>query len=291
LLFLSACKTAEKQEKENKSEEVVREEIVKEAEEEPESWVNHYYNRGIYEKDGYTYRQFPGGIFRRKAGFSEWEQLCEIPISVGRGLTAYGDRLYFTCYQEEADEEGSGWNNSVFYLDLNTGEAGELLTAGPLASTVVVYDGCLYVEHLEEGYMLYDGWRLDENGEIREKLDNESENFICYEQNLYNLAEYEMMRTYGQNEGAGNHPGEIVRKAKHGVISIPYCAAMLGGKAVLQQQNDESTSHFYLRDLNTGEDTFLFDAADVLFVLQDGIYYVTDSSMLMYYSFAEVSFH
>lgn len=33
-----------------------------------ESWVNHYYNRGIYFKDGYTYRQFADGLYRRQAG-------------------------------------------------------------------------------------------------------------------------------------------------------------------------------------------------------------------------------
>ena len=46
--------------------------------EETESWINHYYNRGIYYMDGYTYRQFPDGLYRRKKGTENWELLRRI---------------------------------------------------------------------------------------------------------------------------------------------------------------------------------------------------------------------
>ena len=86
LLFISACGNKEQdQNKENNAEtientestsefhtedEVIAEENSESAEDtsetvSEESWVNHYYNRGIYFKDGYTYRQFADGLYRR----------------------------------------------------------------------------------------------------------------------------------------------------------------------------------------------------------------------------------
>ena len=161
-----------------------------------ESWVNHYYNRGIYFKDGYTYRQFADGLYRRQAGTDSWELLCGITANYGPGLTCYGDRLYFTGYEEEADTQGSGWNNAVFYYDLDTGESGNLLNTGTLTGALNVYDGCLYVQSfaLDGGYMVYDGYRLNEEGEILEQLDSEAEDFLCREQNEYSIAEYELMQ-------------------------------------------------------------------------------------------------
>lgn len=250
-------------------------------------WVNHYYNRGIYEKDGYTYRQFRDGLYRRQEGTDIWELLCEVPIHTGRGLTAYKSKMYFTCYQAAKDVQGSGWNNSVFYLDLDTMEYGELLSTESLASTVVVYDSCLYFQYLKEGYMQYDGYLLDESGEVLEKLDAESEDFLCYEQNQYNIAEYETISP-SSHVNVFVNPYEVVSTMKSEVIPIPYCASVLNGKTVFQQQNDESSFHYFLRDLKTGEESLLFDASAILFITDDGIlYFATAGNMVKYYSFAD----
>lgn len=258
---------------------------------EPSSWVNHYYNRGIYEKDGYTYRQFRDGLYRRQEGTDIWELLCEVPIHTGRGLTAYKSKIYFTCYQAAKDVQGSGWNNSVFYLDPDTMEYGELLSTESLASTVVVYDNCLYFQYLKEGYMQYDGYLLDESGEILEKLDAESEDFLCYEQNQYNIAEYETMST-SNHANIFVNPFEIVSTAKSEVIPIPYCASVLNGKVILRQHNDESSFHYFVRDLKTGEDSFLFDARNIFFITNDGILYSADTgNKVMYYSFTDNTSH
>lgn len=292
-LFLVSCRTDEILEMDNRTEDKFEQSNSQEpggAEEtvESENRVNHYYNRGIYAKDGYIYRQFSDGLYRREKNTDQWEQLCEVPIKVGLGLTAYGDRLYFTCYQKEADEQKNGWNNSIYYLDLDTMEWNELLTIGPLTDAVAVYDSCLYVQYMEEGYMLYEGYRLNERGEIEEKLDVHSEDFLCYEQNQYNVAEYEMMGIQAHNYEIDKEPDVILKESKHEIISIPYCAAMLDGKVLLLQQNNESSQHVFLRDLETGEDVFLFDAERILFVTDDEIYYVTETtSAFMYYSFED----
>ena len=254
-----------------------------------ESWVNHYYNRGIYFKDGYTYRQFADGLYRRQAGTDSWELLCEITTNYGPGLTCYGDRLYFTGYEEEADTQGSGWNNAVFYYDLDTGESGNLLNTGTLTGALNVYDGCLYVQSfaLDGGYMVYDGYRLNEEGEILEQLDSEAEDFLCREQNEYSIAEYELMQ--GPISGRRSS-GTSINELKEEVISTPACAAMLDGKVVLRQQKGEGGSNYFLRDLTTGEDELLFDASGILAVMEDGIYYFPSAGAeesLMYYSFAE----
>ena len=254
-----------------------------------ESWVNHYYNRGIYFKDGYTYGQFADGLYRRQAGTDSWELLCEITTNYGPGLTCYGDRLYFTGYEEEADTQGSGWNNAVFYYDLDTGESGNLLNVGTLTGALNVYDGCLYVQSfaLDGGYMVYDGYRLNEEGEILEQLDSEAEDFLCREQNEYSIAEYELM--HGPVSGRRSS-GTSIDELKEEVISTPACAAMLDGKVVLRQQKGEGGSNYFLRDLTTGEDELLFDASDILAVMKDGIYYFPSTGAeesLMYYSFAD----
>lgn len=72
--------------------------------------------------------------------------------------------MYFTCYQAAKNVQGSGWNNSVFYLDLDTMEYGKLFSTELLVSTVVVYDGCLYFQYLKESYMQYDGYLLNKIG-------------------------------------------------------------------------------------------------------------------------------
>lgn len=254
-----------------------------------ESWVNHYYNRGIYFKDGYTYRQFADGLYRRQAGTDSWELLCGITANYGPGLTCYGDRLYFTGYEEEADTEGSGWNNAVFYYDLDTGESGNLLNTGTLTGALNVYDGCLYVQSfaLDGGYMVYDGYRLNEEGEILEQLDSEAEDFLCREQNEYSIAEYELMQ--GPVSGRRSS-GTSIDELKEEVISTPACAAMLDGKVVLRQQKGEGGGNYFLRDLTTGEDELLFDASDILAVMKDGGYYFPSTGAeesLMYYSFAD----
>lgn len=161
-----------------------------------------------------------------------WEMLCDIPMNYGPGLTCYGDRLYFSGYQEDADIQGSGWNNTVFYYDLDTGEQGELLTVESLVGVLSVYKDCLYVQNFvaDGGYQIYDGYRLDRDGNILKKLDSDGEDFICREQNEYSLAEYQEMS--GAASGRRGSDTDF-RELKNEVIPIPACAAMLGGKAVL----------------------------------------------------------
>ena len=49
-----------------------------------------------------------------------------------------------------------------------------------LTGALNVYDGCLYVQSfaLDGGYMVYDGYRLNEEGEILEQRDSEAEDFL-----------------------------------------------------------------------------------------------------------------
>ena len=171
---------------------------------------------------------------------------------------------------------------------MDTGESGNLLNVGTLTGALNVYDGCLYVQSfaLDGGYMVYDGYRLNEEGEILEQLDSEAEDFLCREQNEYSIAEYELM--HGPVSGRRSS-GTSIDELKEEVISTPACAAMLDGKVVLRQQKGEGGSNYFLRDLTTGEDELLFDASDILAVMKDGIYYFPSTGAeesLMYYSFA-----
>ena len=253
---------------------------------ETEDPLNHYYNRGLYIKDGYTYRQLADGLYRRQAGSEDWELLCEIPMNYGRGLACFGDRLYFAGYQEKTDTQGNEWNNTVYYYDTDTGEYGELLSSDILVGTLDVYDGCLYIQTYvsEGGYLQYEGYRLDENGGIEEELDPEAENFLCRDQNEYRKEEYEYIQEFNTGRLTDT---SMVYEWKREVIPIPSCARLLDGKALLRQQKNEGESHFILRDTATEEETVLFDGSDVLAVMKEGIYYSSDlGEKLWYYDFA-----
>lgn len=135
--------------------------------------------------------------------------------------------------------------------------------------------------------MQYSGYQLDEDGDIKEKLDAESEDFLCYEQNQYNIAEGEVIGA-SHNRNTFIDPYEVVSQTKSEIISLPYCASMLNDKVVLRQRNNESSCRYFLRDLEKGEDTFLFDAESILFIIPDGIFYFADiGDDFMYYSFAD----
>lgn len=78
------------------------------------------------------------------------------------------------------------------------------------------------------------------------------------------------------------------KEIKKEVIPIPACVAILGGKAVLSQYKDESSVSIFLRDVDSGEDSFLFEAEPVLLVTGEGIYYTTVyEENFKFYSFKE----
>ena len=224
--------------------------------EETESWINHYYNRGIYYMDGYTYRQFPDGLYRRKEGSENWELLCAVSIPFGRGLTSYGSRLYFTCCQSDSDSMENRWNNSVFYYDCDTSEYGELLFSDDLIGNLEVCGQRLFIQTAEPGgAVTYHSYVLNETGKMTEE------------------PAPEMTEDSGQE-----------------VIPSPSCAKLLDGKVLLQELKDEKDKRFFLRDVDTGDEQFLFDAWDVLAITKNGIYYFADmGTTLMYYSFAETA--
>ena len=245
--------------------------------------LNHYYNSGIYIKDDITYRQFPDGLYERKSGSEEWKQLCPATITVGAGLACYGERLYFVGYQESEDTLEAGWNNTVFYYDIDSGDSGVLLTVECLVDDLVVYEDCLYMaDYAEYGaYIQYKGYDLNADGTIKAELDEESDDFICKEQNVYEKRGYKVGKT------SGLLMDSEMKSMKRECISIPFCASMLDGNVILEQYKDELEKHIYQRNLATGEDTFLFDAVSVFLITQKGIYYyANEGENLTFYDFS-----
>ena len=241
-----------------------------EAEEENAgSWANHYYNKGIYVIDNRTYRQFEDGLYQRNKGDDNWTCLCEIPVVNGGSITRHGEVLYFTCYQKENDSQEVNRNNSIYFLDINTQECGELLALYSPIYEIEVYNGCLYLKMSTGTGFQYTGYQLDEMGMLSEKLDETSEEFLCYEQNQY-------------EERA------LKGTLKQEVISLPNCLNMLKGKILLRAQKDELQSSYYLKNVETGEETYLFDAQEIVIVTDKGIYYeAADKEGIAYYSFED----
>lgn len=245
-------------------------EPLEEAEKEnSNSWVNHYYNKGIYVIDNRTYRQFEDGLYQRNKGEDNWTCLCKIPVVNGGSITRHGEVLYFTCYQKEDDLQEINRNNSIYFLDINTQECGELLALSSPIYEIEVYNGCLYLKTSTGTGFQYTGYQLDEMGMLSEKLDETSEEFLCYEQNQY-------------EERA------LKGTLKQEVISLPNCLNMLKGKILLKAQKDELQSSYYLKNVETGEETYLFDAQEIVIVTDKGIYYeAADKEGIAYYSFED----
>ena len=237
VLSFGACERSNPLEGQNAETESGEEKEPEQSEEtERLKWVNHYYNRGLYEKDGFIYRQFSDGLYRRQKGSGDWEQLCEVPINLGRGLTGYGDRLYI-------QRTGKQW-------------------------------------------VVYEGYRLNGDGEIAETLDPEENSFLCRFQNEYNRVEAAWNLALQDSEKE-KLKAELDSMKKE-VISAPACAAMLDGKILLQQEYAGGNARFFLRDVETGQEEEIFTGYMALAVMPDGICYVNrDRQTLKYYSFEE----
>ena len=287
VLSFGACERSNPLEGQNAETESGEEKEPEQSEEtERLKWVNHYYNRGLYEKDGFIYRQFSDGLYRRQKGSGDWEQLCEVPINLGRGLTGYGDRLYFTCCPEDGDAQSGDADNTLFYLDLNTMESGELLSEEGAIITAAVYEDCLYIQRTGKQWVVYEGYRLNGDGEIAETLDPEENSFLCRFQNEYNRVEAAWNLALQDSEKE-KLKAELDSMKKE-VISAPACAAMLDGKILLQQEYAGGNARFFLRDVETGQEEEIFTGYMALAVMPDGICYVNrDRQTLKYYSFEE----
>lgn len=233
------------------------------------SWANHYYNKGIYVIDNTTYRQFDDGLYKRNKGEENWECLCKIPVVNGRSITRHGEVLYFTCYQDEKDVEETNRNNSIYFLDINTQDCGELLFLTSPIYEIEVCNGCLYLKTSTGDGFQYMGYQLDETGMLSGKLDDTVEDFLCYEQNQYET--------------------RIIKGTlKQEVISLPNCLNMLNGKILLRAQKDELQSSYYLKNVQTGEERYLFDAQEIVIVTDKGIYYEdADKEGIAYYSYED----
>lgn len=96
----------------------------------------------------------------------------------------------------------------------------------------VVYENYLYLVIYDKEYWQpkYEAYRLKDTGELGEKLAEDSEEFLCVEQNV-----------------------DYLNEARFEVVSTPYCAAMLNGNVLQKEYRSEEAMHFYLRNTKTGE--------------------------------------
>lgn len=246
----------------------------------PEVWYYHYKNRSLVYKNGFTYRIFSDGIYRRPAGSSDWEPLYQGKMSGGHALEYYKDFLYFTLDREGEDPEAVFTRQTLWQLNLDTLECkkvGNMEENYPFLFSI--YDGKLYIGYSRIGALRYDVYPLDEEGMPGEKLPETSPDFLCARQNAYSLEE----DTYGYRAGSSPEMQGMVQE----VIPTPLCAAMLNGCFLTKSYRDETFSRFYLSNA-AGEDQYLFDACEILAVTPTGLYYCgdgTQSGTLYYYSF------
>lgn len=250
-----------------------------------EIWYRHYKNRTIVYENGFTYRIFSDGIYRRAEGSKDWEPLYQGKMTGGCTLESFKEFLYFTLNREGEDPEGVFVRQTLWQLNLNTLECkkiGDMIEDLPYMFSV--YNENLYIGYSRIGALRYDAYPLNEQGIPGEKIDESSSDFLCAGQNAYSWEEDK----YGYSFG-GRLPvvsPDAIEMAWE-VIPAPLCASMLNGYYLTRRYCDETFGHFYLTNA-AGDEQYLFDACEILAVTPTGIYYCgdeTDRSTLHYYSF------
>lgn len=260
----------------------------------PEVWYHHYNNRSIVYKDGFTYRIFSDGIYRRAAGSTDWEPLYQGKMSGNHALEAYREFLYFTLDREGLDPNPSTKfvPQTLWQLDRNTLECkkiGDMAENTPYIFSI--YEENLYIGYSLFGALRYNVYPLDAEGMPGEKMAEDSPDFICAKQNAYSLEE----EAHIMQEGGGA-PSDSPQMSdmEREVIPIPCCTAMLNGYYVTTKYYNELSAHFYLTNSATGEQQFLFDAYIILAVTPTGIFYhetAADADPFHYYSFYQKEPH
>ena len=249
----------------------------------PEVFYNHCDNSSIVYKNGYTYRIFSDGIYRRASGSEDWESLYQGEMSHNHRLEFYNGFLYFTLNREGEDSTARFVRQTLWQLDLNTLECtkiGDMVEDLPYIFSI--YKGNLYIGYTLYSALRYDVYPLDEQGMPGEKLDEASPEFICARQNAFSQAQEDNWHT-------GTTYSPEMLEMDEEVIPIPICASMLNGYYLTKQPYTESLAHFYLVNAATGERQFLLDAYDIWTVTPTGLYCVGDESsisQLFYYSFS-----
>ena len=115
-------------------------------ESDPAVWYHHYNNRYIVYENGFTYRIFSDGIYRRAAGSEDWELLYHGDMSYNHSLDYYKDYLYFTLDREGEPPDAVFVRQTLWQLNLNTLECkkiGDMIEDLPYI--FAVYDGNLYI--------------------------------------------------------------------------------------------------------------------------------------------------
>ncbi len=254
-------------------------------ESDPAVWYHHYKNRYIVYENGFTYRIFSDGIYRRAAGSEDWELLYHGDMSYNHSLDYYKDYLYFTLDREGEPPDAVFVRQTLWQLNLNTLECkkiGDMIEDLPYI--FAVYDGNLYIGYTRFMALRYDVYPLDEQGMPGEKMEEASPDFLCAGQNAYSREEDKYGYSFsGRLTVMSPDTPEMARE----VIPTPLCASMLNGYYLTTRYRDELFSHFYLTN-SAGEEQPLFDACMILAVTPAGLYYFgdgTESSAMHYYSF------
>ena len=153
-------------------------------ESDPAVWYHHYNNRYIVYENGFTYRIFSDGIYRRAAGSEDWELLYHGDMSYNHSLDYYKDYLYFTLDREGEPPDAVFVRQTLWQLNLNTLECkkiGDMIEDLPYI--FAVYDGNLYIGYTRFMALRYDVYPLDEQGMPGEKMEEASPDFLCAGQN------------------------------------------------------------------------------------------------------------
>lgn len=238
--------------------------------------VNNEYNEMLrcYGDDRYLGRE--DGIYRLSRDGEGEELVYANDYNMRRGMEIYQDHLYFCGSAKRGEQEAA----TIYRMDLNSFEVEDALA---LFSNVfdslyhiTIYEDNLYVA---SGYSQRIGFRLDEEGRIIGRLDEQAEDFLFKEDNEYwglQLKIWNNEVVYDSEEYWDTV--EQMSGMYRGLIDLAACERMLNGDQVVMKYKDELLSSVYLKKKD-GDYEFLCDVNSYPpLVTETGIYYFGDES-------------
>lgn len=236
---------------------------------------NNDYNKLIRCYNGDVYLSDENGIYLIKNGTGPEELIIENAYCSTRGIEIYDHYLYFSGSLPGEDETSS----TIYRMDLNTYEVENMLSdfeqKFEQLYNISVYEDELYASLEFSGLKV--GFKLDQNGNITEQLDENAEDFLYKEYNEYMKLEAQRMNAGYDTEEYWKLTEELNEKYI-ALTDVASCKKILHGNQIVSRYENEAVRNIYLETEN-GEYKFLCE--DIGFpslVTEEGIYYASTES-------------
>lgn len=247
--------------------------------------INHEYNsRMLYSYNGYTYISRPDGIYRLKVEDEQDELILvfQNDYAALRGMDEYRGGIYFCGSAQRGDELKS----TIYRLETDTLVVTDILSAYSQSFDTLyslsIYEDKLYVAGADLGYGVKIGFQLDETGYPVRRLDEEAEDFLYHENNLY---QKQWQKTIEYQYDTPEYQQEIdaLNQMYQPIQDTAHARELLNDGQVVARYKDELVESLYL-ETPEGEYEYLCDSMyGPVLVTETGVYYFPDEGCNIWY--------